>query len=816
MKTISLTKILAAAILPFILVYVTCSLIVTGSAKNRNKDEALRVAEHFVINAKYGIEIDSSIKQFLISEDGMILSASEPAYIGRSLVSLVVEKNPIQTAERISEYIAKAIEGDEILAKEYNSILRYGRAYMGISVVYPDVYPDSVSFVFIEIPSELLVLPYEDLSLLILPIGIAGVFLIFTIVFFTAKGVFKREKEFLAASCEKKISESEQKPPPAAFSHSHTSNQFIHESEAAPAFLGKISREIRTPMSSILGIAQIMLAEDRLSEAHKKYVSDIKDSADRLLKTINDVIDLSRLTTGKMPLELHDYNFIQLIDSISAAAKSAAEEKGLQYSFSIADKLPQCLYGDDEKLKKILQCLISNAVKFTEKGSVSFNISVSDNNLIFEIRDTGKGIPPEASQNLFEPFNTGLGLPISSALCKLMDGEITVAGGNESGSSFTVTLPIIKGDKSKLKTKSVKSDLFFSKDTRVLIVDDNETNLHVIKGLVSSLYGIHCDTALSGLEAVFYAESYNYDLILMDHMMPDIDGVEAMQRIRGKGMTSVPIIAVTANAVPGTGEELVKAGMNDFLYKPIIIDDMNTLLQKWLPSEKRKKKSESSQEVDDLLSFMEKGGRIITAAMSISELDVNAGLSNVSFKEDVFENSLRLLLDTLPKITLLMNECLAAENFHDFTTHALGMKGLLIAVGAASLAEAAGILEEAGKENDIELCKANLPDFVFRLQNLEGKLKSIFSTEASSQKKTGTNEILNECLNALTEAIEKYNYDLLIEAVTRINEFDFGLAVNSDISKIKILADSFDYDGIITAVSELKAELESNPLLLKS
>jgi CheY-like chemotaxis protein/HPt (histidine-containing phosphotransfer) domain-containing protein len=520
-------------------------------------------------------------------------------------------------------------------------------------------------------------------------------------------------------------------------------------------------------MNSILGIAQILLTENRLSESHKKYITDIKTSANTLLNTINDIIDLSRLSTGRMSLTLRDYNFIQFVDYISAFAKSAAKEKGLDYNFKTADKLPQCLYGDDARLKQLLQALICYTFKFTEKGSVTLNITVAQNNLVFEISNTGAGSVPEFSaQNVGDGFK----LPIAKSLCDLMDGEITFTNENNAGSVCTVSIPIIKGDKSKLKAKTVKSDLYFSRDARVLIVDDNEVHLHIAKGLILSLYGINCDTALSGIEALSFIEKHSYDLIFMDFIMPEPDGIESTALIReaGKKNASVPIIALTANVVEETKDMFMKAGMNDFLAKPIITDELNTILQRWLPAEKRIQKPENPHEVDDLLSFMEKGGRIITAAMSISELDVNAGLSNVAFKEDVYENSLKLPLGNIPKVITQLQDCLTKNNLPGFTAHVSEIGSSLTAVGATSLAEMAKALEDAAKENDTESCEKNLPAFTSRLQSFREQLAAIFPSLQSSGKKVGTREVLDDCLSALTEAIEKYNYDLLVRTVARL------------------------------------------------
>jgi YesN/AraC family two-component response regulator len=293
----------------------------------------------------------------------------------------------------------------------------------------------------------------------------------------------------------------------------------------------------------------------------------------------------------------------------------------------------------------------------------------------------------------------------------------------------------------------------------------------------------------------------------MDHMMPEMDGIEATARIREIN-SAVPIIALTANAMIGSKEMLVKAGMNDLLAKPIVIDEMYSVLRKWLPAKKIISKQNPTSEnpiiIDDLLSFMEKGGRIITAAMNIPELDVNAGLSAAAFREDVYESSLKLLFSKIPKITDTLKICLDENNIPEFILHVQEMKSSLSAVGASSLSNQAAALEGAGSEGDSESCKKMFPEFAASLKMLKEQIALFFTGDAPVPKKTGTQAILNKNIAVLTEALENYNYDLLIETITSMAEFNFGFEINSDILKIKILADNFDYDGIIEALGEIR------------
>ncbi|MCL1823492.1 MAG: ATP-binding protein, partial [Oscillospiraceae bacterium] len=560
----------------------------------------------------------------------------------------------------------------------------------------------------------------------------------------------------------------------------------------------------------------------------KKYVRDVKTSTDALLSIINDILDLFKLSSGKMPLVPHDYDFLQFIDVLSAYAGKGSEKKSLEYRFETIGKPPLSLYGDEKRLMKVLKNIISNAVKYTKKGFISFKIIINEDDITFEIRDSGKGIKPDSIESLFNVFEqeenvtginehadkTGLDLPIAKKLIALMDGKLNVVSEYGVGSVFTVSIPKIIGDINKLTLKPAKTDLFFAENTRILIVDDNEMNLEVAKGLITSLYGIQCDTALSGTEAVLCAKKNVYDLVFMDHIMPEMSGTETAHRIRDAGGSnrSLPIIALTVNTVIGIKDLLIKEGMNDFLAKPIIIDEMTDILRKWLPKEKRIQKTVMTDEHD----FVKEENRVIKAAEMIAALDVKSGLTNVAGKEKVYEKSLKLLSEKIPKMITTMEDALNDNNIGDFTIHVHGLKSSLAVVGANSLSKTAFTLEKAGKEKNMDFCKETLPDFVRQLHDLKKKISAVFDSEApesdnASGKPKGEREKAVAFLEALKEAAGNYDFETLTGTITQMSEFDFGSKMNSDVVKLKNLSELFNYSGIQTVIDELKTEIQNNP-----
>jgi signal transduction histidine kinase/ActR/RegA family two-component response regulator len=360
-------------------------------------------------------------------------------------------------------------------------------------------------------------------------------------------------------------------------------------------FISMMSHEIRTPMNAIIGISEILTNDEHLSPSAKSYIRDIKTAGDALLNIINDILDLSKLEMGKMQLLSVDYNFHEFLDNIQSIANYLARDKGLNFKYKIQGLLPNYQKGDDVRLRQILLNIIGNAIKFTIKGSVTLRVKAEEKNIIFEIVDTGIGIKEEDLPHLFEPFKqldeahnrhikgTGLGMSISRYLANLMGGAISAESVYGQGSLFRLVIPRIEGQK-PVEALSPDNEPAMGKDVKVLVVDDNALNLTVASGLLR-IHKIKSDTASSGFEALQMLADNDYHLVFMDQMMPEMDGLETTARIRALGgrYKELPIIALTANAMLGTRELLIKAGMNDFLSKPIKRQELAAILAKWVP-----------------------------------------------------------------------------------------------------------------------------------------------------------------------------------------------------------------------------------------
>jgi signal transduction histidine kinase/response regulator RpfG family c-di-GMP phosphodiesterase len=582
------------------------------------------------------------------------------------------------------------------------------------------------------------------------------------------------------------------------------------------SFLANVSHEIRTPMNAIIGMTDLLNYEP-LNARQMGFVDDIRVSAHSLLSIINDILDMSKIEAGKLELNPINYEFNLLLDNIHSMFSYITQKKGLEFIYETEGKIPRYLYGDDIRLKQVLTNICGNAVKYTEKGYVRFKVTAADDKLTFEIKDSGMGIRKEDLPKLFNTFQrieteknrniigTGLGLSISKAFVEMMGGNIIVDSEYEQGTVFLIIIPIVLGKKEDVKKNKglLEGHSLIAPDAKVLVVDDNEFNIRVAEGLLN-LFKINAHKAVSGKEAIELVQKNDYDLVFMDHMMPEMDGVEATGIIRKMGdkYKSLPIIVLTANAVQGAREMFLSNGFDGFISKPIDIQELYRILKEWLPAEKIELKNnaaENNEEDEDT------SNDFISKLSEIDEINVETGLRRVSGMENMYRETVELFNRKIVPECDEMNNKMKHGDLSGFSISVHAMKSALSTIGAMSLSDTALRLETASKDNDIEFCVQRFPVFRNKLLKLHEELSAVFPDNAKPniRKKSGDTAYLKEKTGKAIEAASDFDSDAGLVILNDLLTYDFGERNNAVLENAAAAFKDFNYDVVTELLNKL-------------
>ncbi len=406
---------------------------------------------------------------------------------------------------------------------------------------------------------------------------------------------------------------------------------------AKSAFLTVMSHEIRTPLHAVMGMTDL-LSDTHPSLEQQRYINTIQHSGQTVLHIINDILDYSKIESGRIQIEKIDFDFFSLLNEAVEIVSFQAHQKGLKLITQIDPSMPSCIKGDPIRIKQVLINLLNNAVKFSSHGVIALSVSRHENNIVrIEVKDQGIGITPEVRLHLFQAFSqgdasttrkyggTGLGLAISKRLIEAMGGQIDVESTSEKGSTFWFTLPLILGSHPAIvpHTRLNASELLSEhrKNAHILIVEDNEINQHVLHKTLEKLGFNHIDIVTNGLEAVKAVDEIPYNLIFMDCQMPEMDGYSATREIRAHHKHHLPIVAMTAHALKDDRIKCLAAGMNDYVSKPITRDELIRVLHQWIPEkaiikltvlDKERLNDIFGDEPEALKKFLEKAVKSIT------------------------------------------------------------------------------------------------------------------------------------------------------------------------------------------------------------
>ena len=621
-----------------------------------------------------------------------------------------------------------------------------------------------------------------------------------------------------------------------------TENALILAKEAAEAatlaksqFLSNMSHEIRTPLNAIVAYLDL-LTNTELSSTQRKYLDKIKISSRVLLNTINDILDLSKLDFGKVELECIPIFLDEVINNCFSQVKEKAEKKRLELELQIDSNVPLELKGDPLRLQQIILNLLENAVKFTDKGSISINVTAKKNSednylLEFSVKDTGIGMTTEQSKDIFEPFSqgdqstsrkyggTGLGLSICKHLVGLFVGEIWVESEYGKGSTFYFTAnfkentSIEKGCYKKEETGFKNLDVKVLKlltGAKALLVEDNQINQDLMLEILQSA-GMDVKIANNGLEAIEFVRKVSFDIVLMDIRMPDMDGYEAVAKIReNNSFNDLPIIAVTASASFEDANNSKSSGFNDYIIKPIAI---NQLLEKVALCLQKDNNSKSNFAVlTDSSKGLEGDKKVIDLIEEGNEIygvNIRKALNGLSGNEKLLTKILFDFIENQGKTAKEIKSCLESGDIKTAERLAHTLLGVAGYISADKVYEIAKKIEsELNKKN-----LRDLDDLILKLDNELEKVTLSLNLFKTALTKSVSNDVKDVDFNLLKESLDKLrvllkNYDM--EATDLIEEIQNNTKdtrISNTIVNLKSLIDAYRYEEGLVVLNELYSSL---------
>lgn len=563
-------------------------------------------------------------------------------------------------------------------------------------------------------------------------------------------------------------------------------------------FVSTISHEIRTPMNAIVGITDILLRKKRDKE-DTDYLMNIKSSGDALLLIINDILDYSKIEAGQMNVVNAEYVPQVMLSDMHMIFVTRIGSKPIELKYEIMEDLPGVLYGDALRIRQIIINFMNNAIKFTDQGTVTLSVRALKEEeeaitLEFSVTDTGLGIKEEDIGKLFSSFSqvdekknhskegTGLGLAICKQLAELMGGYVGVESSYGQGSRFYAVIPqkIIDRKPADNIERKIEADFdFCCPNVKLLLVDDNEMNLKVAKGLLEPLR-MDIDTAMNGKQAVEMVASKKYDVVLMDHMMPIMDGVEATSKIRimeDEYFKKLPIIALSANVTEEARIEFDECGMNAFVAKPIKMKEVCDALRKFIPESKIEELTDSeevaavsSEGAEDSYSEVLKELRDLASyEAGVTPLHVEEGIESCGGQK-LYVNLLGDFYKYIDMKSTKIEKCLSDHMIRDYTVEVHALKNTARMIGALELSDEFKHLEELGnKEDEDEIIKLT-PGVLDRLRCYKTVL-SKFAGSSNDEKKDASMEELIDLVGMIKTAMDTFDLDAADEVVKKLIEY---------------------------------------------
>ena len=605
--------------------------------------------------------------------------------------------------------------------------------------------------------------------------------------------------------------------------------------KAKSSFLANMSHEIRTPINAVLGMNEMILREEQNSEI-LGYAQNIQRAGTALLSLINDILDFSKIESGKMEVVPEKYRLNTLLYDILLVVQPRMEKKDLQLILDIDQSIPNELYGDEVRIRQIITNILTNAVKYTEKGSVTLRVKMEktgENSILLKVavKDTGIGIK-ESKEVLFASFQrsgdlkahhiegTGLGLSITQELLKMMDSELMMESVYGKGSIFFFNLPqIVMGDepmgdlndlyKKQAQPEKRYRESFTAPKARILLVDDNAMNRTVVQSLLKQTR-VQIDTAEDGRKCLEICARNRYDLILMDHLMPNMDGIEAFHALRAdpKGPNiSTPVIILTANAVAGMKQSYLDEGFTGFLSKPVQGELLEQALIEYLPHELVK----LTEEVElDHSAEQERQSEIrrVIDRLQLPDLDLDDALQYSSGTVgDVIDNIYGYLMEAGMNRENIGKEY-EAGNWADFKIHVHALKSTSRVVGAIHMAFLAEQMEKAAGSGDISYIKEHYETLLREYGELCEDFRRLLS-EPSVQRISPVNMDQEREMGSYIADVQGFlkgvkEYDVDFAKMREFcSQYPYGHRLGKEREKLQLAVEEFDYEAVAEILNEI-------------
>ena len=567
-------------------------------------------------------------------------------------------------------------------------------------------------------------------------------------------------------------------------------------SRAKSNFLANMSHEIRTPINAVLGMNEMILRE--CEDKHiLAYAEDVKAAGNTLLGIINDILDFSKIEAGKIEIIPVEYDLLGSLNDLVTMIQVRAESKNLSLVLEFDPHLPKRLYGDEIHIKQVITNILTNAVKYTEKGSVTFSIGFEriegapDEVLLHvSVKDTGIGIRQEDLKKLFSEFErieekrnrkiegTGLGMAITGKLLRMMGTEMQVHSVYGSGSDFYFSLrqkvvswePLgdyRKARQAHLLERKKYQEKFIAPDACVLVVDDTPLNLVVFKGLLKQTQ-MQIDMASDGDEGISLSREKKYDIIFLDHMMPGKDGIETLKCMRAmpdNPNRETPVISLTANAISGAREEYLAAGFQDYLTKPVDSIKLESLLIQYLPKEKVHVRKEAAEDV------AAEGIALPSWLHELEGIDTQEGIEHCG-SEAAYLDTLKVFAESALSGLRDIEGYFQNEDWQNYTIKVHALKSTARIIGARLLSEMAKRLEYAGNAGEIETIKVETPALLSIYRSFAEKLAPLCPPKPREEEKEPIDEpALREAYDTLKEFVASFDYDSAMFVLESLEDY---------------------------------------------